>query len=418
MGRRDPDPRPPIEIVGAAPAAESVQVVSTGPRRPRRSTVRTLAIGVGVALLLVGGLALGDGGGGAAPAGRGEEAERDDSERLPLKERTTTTRPRTTTTRPPTTTTTIPVGPVFGQPVGASLLVYGPRGWQLLDLDTGARVRLEGLPSSDAYDARPVAGGVVLPARDGSREARYYPVTRDGAVGEPVALGAADQILSTRRADRVWLVDAGGPAFEGYGRMASLTAQVRLVDLDGDVLRSFEVDTSYVTHVVEAGLVVERGGRVYLADEGGITPVTVGFTLGVIGDDLLVVACDDAGACGVERQPVGGGAAQRLLSTGGLEEFGFESVTAPDGRVALLRYEGEGGQTVFLFSADGTLVGNLRELASSFVGLPRWLPGDAGLVVPVGDAVRWIRPEGATWVAETPPGLVGLPAETIIVIEW
>ena len=43
---------------------------------------------------------------------------------------------------PPTTTTTRPVGPVFGAPVDAGLLVYGSPGWQLIDLDTGARLPL------------------------------------------------------------------------------------------------------------------------------------------------------------------------------------------------------------------------------------------------------------------------------------
>src|SRR5688572_20319617 len=137
MRRGDPDSLPPIEIVGAEPPVESMQRVSTGPTGPRRPSRKVVAVMAGVGLLLVG-LTL-DGGDGTPSDADSEEA-RDNSAKLPLKgSSTTTTRSGPTTTRPTTTTTTIPVGPVFGEPVGAGLLVYGPSGWRLIDLDTGAQ---------------------------------------------------------------------------------------------------------------------------------------------------------------------------------------------------------------------------------------------------------------------------------------
>ena len=110
MGRHDPDPRPPIEIVGAEPPLESVQRISTRPAGSGGAGGRrALAVAVGVVLLLVGGLALGDDE-GARSAGQGKEP-RDNSAKLPLKRSPTTTRPRTTTTRPTTTTTAAPPNP-------------------------------------------------------------------------------------------------------------------------------------------------------------------------------------------------------------------------------------------------------------------------------------------------------------------
>ena len=207
MGRRDPDERPPIEVVGAERGTGSLQHVSTGPSRPRRpGGSGVVAAGVAIGLLLVAGLALGgDDGSPADPA-------RDEGEGRSLAEDPTTTRrPGSTTTRPRPTTTTIPVGPVFGRPLGGWLLTADGSGWTLVDIDSGAR-RDIALPAAGAFEARAVTGGVVM-LSGGRREAGYYDLRSGTDLPVPVVLGTADQLLPGDRPDRIWLVDFGTLSF-------------------------------------------------------------------------------------------------------------------------------------------------------------------------------------------------------------
>jgi hypothetical protein len=412
MGRRDPDPRPPIEIVGSDPTVESVQVVSTGPRGPRRTTGRALAVVAGVGLLLLVGLALGgDPDDGAQAADQGSPGT---SESSAAAERTTTSRPRTTTTRETTTTTTIPVGPVFGESVGAGLLVFGPAGWQLVDLDTGRRTELA-LPGSP-YEMVAVSGGVVS-SFGGDRDAQLYAIERDG-VSDPVLLGVADQVLPAGRPDRVWLIDGGGRVNEGGG-LANETADVRLVDLRGEVLRSFQVAARYVTRGLEDGVVIERGGRVYVANEDGIRPLAVGWTVGTTEHDLLVLSCDDDASCGVGRHPVDGSTATRLVEVVDVENTGYESSTALDGRFALMATDyGAGDQSLLLFAPDGRPQGQLSVGPSGYVAPLRWLPDDLGLVATGNNQVHWIRPRDGRWISQEVPALQGISAEIVFLVEW
>jgi len=413
MGRGDPDPLPPIEIVGAAPSAASLQRVSTGPGGPRRPGRRWVAVIAGVVLLLLGGLALGDDEG--SPEGSDPKEARDNSMKLPPQ--TTTTRPRTTTTRPATTTTTRPVGPVFGTPVGGGLLVYGTSGWELVDLDTGARTEPE-LPNYAAYDAVAVRGGVVL--RDaGSRGASFYGLTPDG-VAEPVSLGPADQVVAAGRPDRVWLIDGGGQVGRDGG-LANGTAIVRLVDLDGQALRTFDLAARYVSKGLPAGLVVERGGRVYLVDEAGVRPIAVGWTVGVSGDALVVLACDDEAVCEMQRRTADGARPAVLFEVPDPETAGFDSSTAVDGRTVLLTYgdPGDGGQVLHFLAADGGSLGSLPSSSGAGLnGVPRWLPGDHGLVAPGPMGMEWVHRQGAGWTSVDAPALKGLSTDLVLVIDW
>jgi len=415
MGRHDPDPLPPIEIVGAAPPLESLQRVSTGPRGPRRISGRALAVALGVVVLLVGGLALG--GSDDPPseaAGEGGDEARDNSAKLPLQRTTTTTARGSTTTRPTTTTTTIPVGPVLGEPVGAGLLAFGAFGWHLVDLDTGAQTEVD-LPVEEPYATVPVRGGVVI-VEQASRQATFHPLGPAGAVGDPVPLGSADQVLAGDRPERVWLIDGGGRVNEG-GMFVNASAEVRLVGVDGAVERSFQTSTPFVSQAVAAGVVVERGGRVYLADEGGIRPVAYGWTVGVIGDDLLVVSCDDSADCALLRQPLDG-SLPRFIDRGiDVENEGYSASTSSDGRVALTGYDREGDQPMLLLSPDGGTVGRL-DADISFDGAPRWLPGDHGLLLPKITGVDWLHREPRGWTATPVAALEDLPAELVLVIEW
>ncbi len=415
MGRHDPDPLPPIEIVGAEPAAGSLQRVTTGPRGPRGPGGRVVAVAGGVVLVLVVSLALG--GGDDEPTPGSERAEeRDNSAKLPLKQSSTTTRPGSTTTRPSTTTTTIPVGPVLGEPVGAGLLVYGESGWQLVDLDTGQRTSPD-LPILNPYTVVALRGGVVTADPDGNREATLYAIGPGGDIGGPIALGRADQVLPAGRPDRLWLLDGGGRMNEG-GAFIDARAEVRLVDVHGEVLRSFEVETSFVSHGLEEGVVFDRGGRVYLANEQGVRPIAVGSSMGVIGDDLLVLGCDDDADCAVVRQPVDGRASSLVFDVADVENVGYDSSTAADGRIALTTYGGEAGQSLLLFAADGTPLGTLDGAASPVDGPPRWLPDDLGLIATDRGGVQWIHETHVRWVSTQLLGLRDLSAEVVIVIDW
>jgi len=413
MARRDDnDARPPIEIVGAEPLTESLERVSVSPGSRRRSTRRALAVCAGVAILLVGGLILGDD--DADTTGDTPTEERDNSAKLPLKG-STTTEPRTTTTRPATTTTTIPVGPVFGEPVGAGLIAYSSAAWQLVDLDTGARRDLD-LPTRSSYGEVAVRGGIVMINRGGTREAEFYSISRGGEVGPPVVLGLADQVLPAGRPDLLWLIDGGGRPI-GDGGFTSSTADVRLVDLTGEALRSFRVPSAYVSRAVDEGVLLDRGGRVYLADEAGIRPIAVGWTVGVMGDDVLLISCDDEAVCALTRQGVDGGGARALIDGIDVDRIGFDAISADDGRIALMSY-GEDGQSLLLFDAAGRSLGTLEGGAAGFNEMPRWLPGDRGMLYVAGSTGYWIRWRDGEWVSEPIPGLEGISSEVALVISW
>jgi hypothetical protein len=413
VGRRALDPRPPIEVVGADDELMSVQRVSTGPRRPSGGRGRALALAAGVVGLLLGGLALGgDDDESASPS---EREERDNRERAEIKPSTTaTTRPRTTTTRPATTTTTIPVGPVFGQPVGASLLTFGSSDWVLVDLDTGAR-RDVTLPTAvDWYSVRPVTGGVVVGGQ-GQRTAVYYDVLGSGDDPRSVELGEADQVLWAGRPDQVWLVDSGG-LFEG--EPASDTTHASLVDLSGRVLRSFDLPGTYVSAGVAQGIVLSRGGRAYLADEAGVHVIATGYVMGATADALLLLACDDHAACALELAPIGGGRSTELLRFPGIEDSGFELSTSPDGDFAVLGYSSQagGGPSLWLFTADGRSQGSYDISAEGWSSPPSWLPSGVGVLVPRGGQVEWIQRREGSWISVPAPALDGLAGELSLVI--
>jgi hypothetical protein len=191
------------------------------------------------------------------------------------------------------------------------------------------------------------------------------------------------------------------------------------VDLRGEVLRSFQLAARYVSHGLEAGVVVERAGRVYLSDEGGVHPLAVGYALGVVEDDLMLVTCDDDAVCGIERRPVDGGPARTFLADVDIDSVGYESITASDGRIAMVGYGGETGQTLALFDGDGRSLGTVGDDSSVFFsGPPRWLPDGLGLVSSMGDGTRWTHERDGEWVSEPVPALDDLPAELILILEW
>ena len=332
--------------------------------------------------------------------------ERDNSAKLPLKS-STTTEPRTTTTRPPTTTTTIPVGPVFGEPVGAGLIVYSSAAWQLVDLDTGARTDLD-LPVRGSFGELAVRGGLVMINQDGSREAELYPISRSGEVGPPVVLGLADQVLPAGRPDRVWLIDGGGRS-NGGGGFANSTVDVRLVDLAGESLRSFRgrERLRVARRWTKASCSTEADGSTWPTRRAS-GPSPSGWTVGVMGDDLLLISCDDDAVCALTRQPVDGGAATALIDRVDVDRIGFDAITADDGRIALMSY-GEDG-------AEPAPVRRRRKVTGSARGRGDRLQRDAEVAARRSRAVvrrrldRPVDPFGATasGSSEPVPGLQGI----------
>ncbi len=406
MGRRDPDPRPSIEVVGVEPDLASTQHVAVGPRGPRGRKGRTLLGAGALAGVVLLGLTLG---GGDEPPATGEEREeRDNRERAEIKTTTTTRRPTTTTG--PTTTTS--AGPVFGAGVKGTILVYGNGDWRKIDLVTGAQTDLV-LNTDDPYRALPVDGGVVVisDAPGGGYAALYYDLRSDSSEPSPVVLGPASQAMPAGRDDRIWLVDG---SFEERGETSSTA---RLVDLAGNVLRTFEVPGAYAAASIEAGLITARGGRVYLVTERGPRPVAVGEVLGATRDAVVVHGCDDRAACSLRLHPTDGGPAV-VLEGRDIDDdlgLGFRAVAADDGRIAVLGYPGGmATSSATFFDVTGRRLGTAE--LPSIVGEPRWLPGDLGLVSPSGDGVLWTRRDGDGWTSSELDAFDGVAAEVVLIL--
>ena len=257
MGRREPDERPPIEILGADLGVSSTQQVALGPRRPKPGRGRTLAIAAAVVAVLVGGLALG--------------GSRRRPEATPRRSATTSERPRQAAPPPPNAARRphgrprrrprpSRQGPPLGAPVEGALLLYSGSGWRAVDLDDRGDPGRQPARSPMRTDAVTVEGGIVLPwsaARPSS-----YPVLGGGDDPKPPMLGPADAVLRGGP-DRVWLVDMPP---EGTDE-PNPQIDVRLVDLDGEVLPVVPGPGPLPRHG-------HRGRHARLARAAGCTPPT------------------------------------------------------------------------------------------------------------------------------------------------
>lgn len=355
-----------MELWGEAPSIESNERVTVG--RPGRlgPRGRALAALVAVGVLLLGGLALGD---HDADGTAGPREERDNRDRAALKT-TTTSRPATTTT-----TTTIPVGPVFGSPVGASLLFMtgGSARATLVDLDTGVqrdvRIRTE-----DPWGAVPVRGGVVVVEGGVAELVPLAPAGSAAAreVVERVGLGSAEQVLSSGSLDSVWLLQRG---LAGGG---ATPLRARLVDLQGRPLTGeIDVPADWAHGGTTEGVVFATGGRTYIATEDGVRPLAVAEVLDVAAGRVALRRCDDRASCGLEIMDVASGRSTRLPQALG-SAYPATVVLAEDGGVAVLRHDQVAVLT--LWGPDGQLLGSGPALVLE--GEPVWLPGGLGLLVP------------------------------------
>ena len=73
---------------------------------------------------------------------------------------------------------------------------------------------------------------------------------------------------------------------------------------------------------------------------------------------------------------------------------------------------------LLLFDAAGRSLGTLEGGATGFNEMPRWLPGDRGMLYVAGSTGHWIRSVDGEWVSEPIPGLEGISSEVALVISW
>jgi hypothetical protein len=393
VARRDRDTRPPIEVLGAAPATESVQAVTLGGGRRRWPFV------VGGLALLVGGLAFtGSRGGGhtAAPS-------------------TTTALPArtTTSTSASTTTTYVPLGPILPVQTGATLLFATQRSvWTVLDLDTGAVREIQG-SSGDLYGGLvAVRGGVVI--ADGAKALyrRSVPNRSD------VLLGDAFSVVSSGRDDSIWLVQADA---------AGQPSRARLVDLTGRTKAQRRIPaTGYLAGATVDGPILGDGGQTYLLSADGPRWLGTGNPLASRGDHAVLDACDEVGHCAPVVVDVRSGERREIPAL--QEDAGrlqpSSCVLADDGELMVIAYTNSGVRLRWVDAsgrliADGELAGGgLTGEGVAFNGLPELLPADQGLVWGSSDgrAIR-IRPDGAGGLTVEPvPGPSMGAAERVLVI--
>lgn len=392
MRRRDSDPRPPVEVIGAEPADEPQRVAIGSDRRSARW--RGMLVAAGVAMLVIGGLVLG-GGEDDPAASSGDEAVQDAGDRGDDASSTTRRARRTTTT-----TTTLPAGPVLPSQTGGGLLIIGPgRSGTYVDLDTGARHDVSRL-SPDYWSVQGVTGGVVI--TEGGT-AFYVPLP----AGERVELGPAEQVLTATSDDRVWLMTGLGFEREAQEQRAVLT------DLAGRRSAEVVLPTCCAMAGTDRGVVFSTGGRTYLADGSGVAPLVDGNVVHVSGDRVVRDVCNDEAICTTEVLNLQTGAVTSFDTTPDVSLYGRNVLIAPDGRVAVIVY-GPTGSTLVVYGSNGREVGRV-ELRQGTE--PAWLPGGHGLVA-VGNGLRPERifDRNSQLVSEPIPALEGLLGERIVVI--
>jgi hypothetical protein len=168
-----------------------------------------------------------------------------------------------------------------------ALLDGGPHP-EVIELATGRRWELE----AEVREVASVVGlgrrGIVFLDAHGSAR------SLDLIGGEPLDLGAADQIYAVPGHDRVWLVRFGWHTPTGQ-------TDARLVAADGRVLTSVSVDAGSVVGADIAGLVVARyDGFSLIEPTGRVRPIGSGIALGVGGGRAVLATCAGLDECRLE----------------------------------------------------------------------------------------------------------------------
>jgi hypothetical protein len=402
VGRRDADPRPPVEVWTGPAVEDAPHRVEVGARGARRTP---LLVAAALVALLGAGLVLG--GGDDDGAARLPREERDNRLRDDLKKPvlgTTTTRPRAGATTSSTTTTLVG-GPVFPVATGAALLLSdSSHTWTWLDLDSGLR-RDVTVETDAPYPGAvvPVRGGVVT--LHGS-VAEFVPLP----AGSPVPLGDAEQLLRSGSPDTVWLLRT---VYEGPSLVRS---EAVLVDLTGEALTDVvRLPGGYPAGATDDALVLSRGGRTYLVGEDGVQPLAQGEALRSAGNVVVVLACDDEAVCAPELHDLETGRTRRLEAIPTGYDFGVSLVISDDGRrVAAVTYMGAGA-SLTVYDGAGRIVGTTDTMNAQ--SEPAWLPGGLGLVVPdAGRGVLWISERGGELTADELPALADQYGDFVYVI--
>lgn len=362
--RRDRDPRPPVEVIGAAEPEGSLQTIELG--GARRASGRGRAVAALLALVIVGGLVLGsdgsDGGGAegsedaASPLTGRPAGERDNSHKLPDRTTSTTDRDRETTTTAPS-----PSPVIEGSTARLVLIGRGPV--EVLELGSGESTELN--LQSDVFGVLPAEGGLV--AVD-SGAARFHPLPS----GEPVVLGSADYVLDAADAGEVWLIQGSSP-YDG--------SAATLVDLGGRVIAGPIPLSGWAVGAAGDGLLIQAGGRIFeVAVDGDVRPLTSGDALGVSEGRLFAHICDDEAVCSIAVLDPDLRRSRRIeVPDGAGSRFGATVAVQPGGHLAAMQLYTESGTEVAVIDLEG---GPHRLVPDvSFVSNVAWLPGDGGLLL-------------------------------------
>lgn len=298
--RRVRDDRPGIEILDQPNRREPSWVVRLGPGSTRGSAGEqrprwVVALAAGATLLLIGSaISVTQAGGGGRGRGSAAVAEVDDAQTPPPEPllapiTVPDRRPRGEVPLVGTPGAAEPGPPILPAEAGTvlALLGGGPHP-EVVELATGRRWELEA-EITDVWAAVALGRGTIayLDARGSAR-------SLDLLGGEPLDLGAADQIHAVPGHDRAWLVRLGWHTPTGQ-------TDVRLVAANGQVLTSVSVEAGDVVGADIAGLVVTRyDGSSLIEPTGRVRPLGSGIALGVGGGRAVVATCAEQDACRLE----------------------------------------------------------------------------------------------------------------------
>lgn len=376
--RRDRDPRPPVEVIGAADDDLSLQTVQLGGRRGGGGRGRAAVALLG--LVIVGGLVLGSDDSGGTDGTEREAAdakpeERDNSQKLPPE------RPSTTTTeRSSSTTAAPPPSPVLvGSTTKIVLVGRGPA--EVIDLGSGVETELD--LDNDVFGVLAVDGGLV--AVDAG-VARFHPLP----AGDPVVLGSAEFVLDATDPREVWLVSGNG-SYEG--------SVATLVDIGGRVVAGPLSLTGWAIGAAGDGLLLQAGGRIFEASvDGGVRPLISADALGVSEGRLFARVCDDEAVCTIQIFDADLRSSRVDVPEGAGSRFGATVAVQPDGHLAAMQLYTDNGTDVAVLDLDG---GPHRLVPdASFVSSVAWLPGDGGLLLARSSDVLRVYERGDKLIVE------------------
>ena len=370
MARDEEDPPPPVDILGDEPAAESVEIITSGPRR-RPSRGLALGVAAAVAMLVAGSLALDD-----DPSGTDLPEAEDGADGTTPEDDSSTTRPE------PTTTTSLLAGaPLLGAPSGM-LLVTSPYTSglrsRLIDLDTGEITELDGRVMDATEEG-------LLVQRDGT--VVLWPSPYDGSGSKQIAAIPRGQIVA-----ETWVVDDGvwllfRPPAPGELGAPGHPASADLVDLDGRSLAHLDLrDDLWPSGVIDRGVVASGPGGVYAIDRrGNVERISIGDLVAVAHNQVHVFTCDERFQCSIELlggqgQPVD----RRASSDPSPDGLVSEAIPAPDGRLATIVYRDMTGQTNQV-AVDGVPV-----FEAAVFNTPTWSPDGRWLAIPALDGIHLI----------------------------